>query len=480
MKWVHAGVVIGLVAFSGCSNDEKSPSQDALNGSGGAGGGQGGSSGGAAAATGGGGAGAGGDAGAGGSGALTDGAAGDASVDASVIADSGAGGDASVGDAGGGNGGVAAGGSSGGTAGTGSGGAGAGGAAPTGPRCANALYCPTGSFWSAYAPCDPTTRTCFECGTNGDCTQLGSTSPGSCVGGTCVDYTKCINSLDCVGEPDRRTICTTVASASVCMQCATNSDCQANERCYGLECRIACTSDNTCVPLGLLCSSSTNGVCVECTKVADCGPDQRCSGNECVPAVCVAGKGYCYDNRPYTCSADRSNFSAGASCSSGYRCTESGNTASCVAISPPPVTPPAQCTDGLWNGNETDVDCGGADCPACGGNAYCVINADCGGLRCISEITGRHCISCTDGVKNGNETDVDCGGGYCPDCADGASCTGGSDCLSNMCSAGTCTSGSCSPTACAACDGSTGGVACCKEGGACGCAFATEAGYGCY
>jgi len=60
------------------------------------------------------------------------------------------------------------------------------------------------------------------------------------------------------------------------------------------------------------------------------------------------------------------------------------NSASCLI---PCVTGPT-CTDGQQNGNETGVDCGGPDCPAC--------------------------PSCTDGVLNGNETQIDCGG---PDCA---------------------------------------------------------------
>lgn len=49
---------------------------------------------------------------------------------------------------------------------------------------------------------------------------------------------------------------------------------------------------------------------------------------------------------------------------------------------------PPSCTDNIQNGNETGVDCGGPDCPAC--------------------------PTCSDGVQNGDETGVDCGG---PDCA---------------------------------------------------------------
>jgi hypothetical protein len=46
--------------------------------------------------------------------------------------------------------------------------------------------------------------------------------------------------------------------------------------------------------------------------------------------------------------------------------------------------------------------------------------------------------TCTDGLRNGNETDVDCGGGTCGGCAAGKDCQAGSDCLSGVCSAGRC------------------------------------------
>jgi hypothetical protein len=45
--------------------------------------------------------------------------------------------------------------------------------------------------------------------------------------------------------------------------------------------------------------------------------------------------------------------------------------------------------------------------------------------------------TCADGVRNGTESDVDCGGS-CPRCADGKTCAGRADCLSARCDAGRC------------------------------------------
>ncbi|MCB0638624.1 MAG: T9SS type A sorting domain-containing protein [Lewinella sp.] len=78
----------------------------------------------------------------------------------------------------------------------------------------------------------------------------------------------------------------------------------------------------------------------------------------------------------------------------------------------------ATCNDGIQNGDETGVDCGGRDCPPCGVDPTCddgIMNGDetgvdCGGPDCPV------CPTCDDGIMNGNETDVDCGGPDCVPC----------------------------------------------------------------
>jgi hypothetical protein len=50
----------------------------------------------------------------------------------------------------------------------------------------------------------------------------------------------------------------------------------------------------------------------------------------------------------------------------------------------------------------------------------------------------QNAASCTDGIKNQDETDVDCGGLTCPPCAEGLHCVKNSDCLKAKCTAGIC------------------------------------------
>jgi cellulase/cellobiase CelA1 len=46
--------------------------------------------------------------------------------------------------------------------------------------------------------------------------------------------------------------------------------------------------------------------------------------------------------------------------------------------------------------------------------------------------------SCTDGIQNGAETDIDCGGPVCSACDIGEQCIQNSDCTSNVCTGGIC------------------------------------------
>ncbi len=95
-----------------------------------------------------------------------------------------------------------------------------------------------------------------------------------------------------------------------------------------------------------------------------------------------------------------------------------------------------ECTDALKAGDETDVDCGGS-CPPCADGLGCAIGADCASQVCAGNVCQPS--ACNDGTLNGSETDVDCGGGTCALCANGLICVGATDCASNVCSGALCT-----------------------------------------
>jgi hypothetical protein len=81
----------------------------------------------------------------------------------------------------------------------------------------------------------------------------------------------------------------------------------------------------------------------------------------------------------------------------------------------------SSCSDGIQNGNETGVDCGGPDCAPCSTCNDGIQNGsetgvDCGGPDCAP------CATCNDGIQNGSETGVDCGGPDCAACPTNSTC----------------------------------------------------------
>jgi hypothetical protein len=93
-------------------------------------------------------------------------------------------------------------------------------------------------------------------------------------------------------------------------------------------------------------------------------------------------------------------------------CTPAPAQANPPACSSYPAWPPVAgvnllCGDGVLDGNETGVDCGGS-CAPCGLGSWCLGAGDCLSLVCA----GNACAAptCSDGIANGGETGVDCGG----------------------------------------------------------------------
>lgn len=104
----------------------------------------------------------------------------------------------------------------------------------------------------------------------------------------------------------------------------------------------------------------------------------------------------------------------------------------CSAPPTEPPDPPPVCTEQA---------CGGLLCPPCSDGHGCKTNADCQSGVCQNNtcVTPPVGPTCTDHIKNGAETDVDCGGPVCSPCDDGQTCTGDTDCKSDKCNSGICT-----------------------------------------
>jgi hypothetical protein len=92
------------------------------------------------------------------------------------------------------------------------------------------------------------------------------------------------------------------------------------------------------------------------------------------------------------------------------------------------------CDDNIRNGDETDFDCGGS-CGPCDIGSRCKLDADCDEGLCKSGTCEP--FACANSTRDNQETDVDCGGGECRKCAGGRKCVTDDDCFSGMCVAAT-------------------------------------------
>lgn len=187
----------------------------------------------------------------------------------------------------------------------------------------------------------------------------------------------------------------------------------------------ACTGAECFASSPLMSTEATQCTCPTCSDALknQGETDVDCGGPNC--GQCANGKACLVDG----------DCVVGSVCTNGL-----------CAVPPPPPPPPAPtCSDNIQNQLETDVDCGGPNCGAtCLVNQKCAADGDCSsGLVCSS---GGVCAvppptpSCGDGIKNQDETDIDCGGLAC-----GATCAVGKVCAAN----GDCVSGSCIGNVCA-------------------------------
>lgn len=164
--------------------------------------------------------------------------------------------------------------------------------------------------------------------------------------------------------------------------CASEADCPAPAACQTVTCEdLACVSAT--LPLGTPCAAPGGKVCDEAGSCVACNVAKDCDGAPCDNHLCV------------------------------------------------PL-----CMDGVQDGAETAVDCGGP-CPGCPQGQHCLSDTDCdNGICNVMDLCSP--ASCGNGNKNGLETDLDCGGAECPKCAAGKVCAANADCASGVCSFNLC------------------------------------------
>lgn len=296
------------------------------------------------------------------------------------------------------------------------------------------------------------------CGASQTCNATGS-----CTG--------CLNASTCPGtdtECQTRTCSASVcsfsfAAAGTATAAQSAGDCKKNT-CNGAG-SIASTNDDTDLPVdsaectsdvctagtpsnpptapgtactqlgGTVCSGS--GACVECLGASTCpGTDTDCKARTCTAGVCgsantAAGTvtstqsvGDCLENQ-----CDGNGASAPTPKSTDLPAADSNQCTgeACTAGVPsyPPVASGTTCNQN-----------GGFVCNATSSCVECTIGADCADGVCTNEMCAAP--TCTDSVKNGTETGLDCGGSCSTKCALGNECSIDGDCSSGICTSNVC------------------------------------------
>jgi hypothetical protein len=337
------------------------------------------------------------------------------------------------------------------------------------PGCTVGQGCHTNADCLTGEGCDTATKTC-DPNLCHDGIQDGNESAVDCGGGTCsgcaVGQT-CRTDSDCLAG-DGCDVSTKKCDANECNDGLkdgneTDVDCGGGT-CPGCAVGKGCNSDADCVA-GDGCDVTTKkcdanecndglkdgketdtdcggGVCPACTVGDSCNVDsdcvagegcdvttKKCDANECHDGI-KDGNETAIDCGGGTCPG----CPVGDPCTTDADCAAPGGcdtgTHLCDAN---------ECHDGIKDGGETDVDCGGGVCPGCAVGKMCMQTSDCAsGEGCDVGTHTCDANECNDGVQDGNETDTDCGGGTCPACPVGDTCSVAADCVSDYCFMATC------------------------------------------
>ncbi len=196
------------------------------------------------------------------------------------------------------------------------------------------------------------------------------------------------------------------------------------------------TTSSTTTSSSSTSSTTTSSSGGACTMASQCpGVTTDCAAPACTGGVCGTA---------FTTAGTATSTQTAGDCQTAV-CDGQGNTTSQENDADTP-TPTNACTTGACSGGvpvfpptaagSTCNQNGGTVCDGAGNCVQCLTNADCASGVCTAMSTCA-APSCTDGLQDGNETDVDCGG-TCPVCATGQHCAVPADCAADLCTSGIC------------------------------------------
>ena len=337
-----------------------------------------------------------------------------------------------------------------------------------GPQCDPCMLgedCAVGTDCES-AQCDPQhleceASSCADGIPNGEETDLDCGGP-SCA--PCVDGETCSTDADCDAMRCDSGVCTSPTcddgvrnggesdidcGGDICDPCDVGKSCVLATDCTTTLCLLETCTLPTCfdaVKNGAETDVDCGGyTCGPCDDAENCLEAEDCTAQVCTPADNTCSAPSCDDG---VRNQDETDIDCGGDicspCDNGGACLEADDCLSMLCNPGALVCEAGSCNDGVLNGGETDVDCGGPECAACDTGEDCILDGDCVSLSCNDGNGTCDAPACDDGLLNGDETDVDCGGS-CQPCSDGDDCVLGNDCISLVCdpTTNTCAAPSC-------------------------------------
>jgi hypothetical protein len=216
--------------------------------------------------------------------------------------------------------------------------------------------------------------------------------------------------------------------------CATAADCPD----MATECQTPTCTEGVCgldfAPDGTVTPTQDPGTCkqIQCdgqgsTKLVDDPSNVLDDSNPCTEDTCEAGAPV---NTPSPINTPCVDGGSGLLCNGNGLCVECNSNDQCTSLLCQGTTcAPGDCANGMKDGLETDADCGGP-CAPCLDNKGCAVAADCFSQVCVGNLCKP--ATCSDAIKNGGETDVDCGGPCGRPVRAGKGCAVNGDCIGGL------------------------------------------------
>ncbi len=285
-----------------------------------------------------------------------------------------------------------------------------------------------------------------------DCRGVSCPAPtddptfSACLGGRCVDphcgpespeacgVRACSSGADCGAVAECASV-ECLADVGACLFVPHDDLCRSGERCDvagGCRSRTCTGGPESCNGDDDDCDGAFDETFDLDTDAGNCGACGRscaapyatvaCSGGACVIQACDAGRADCDERADTGCETSLASAASCGACTtvcSGATplCARAaGGGFECVSGCLPPT--PDACAGACVDTSTDPAHCGGCGIPCTSG-------------VCLDRVCRMP--SCTDDVRNGAETDVDCGGGTCPRCLVGSACAAPSDCTTALC-----------------------------------------------